>query len=120
MATVDTLFAEWLQADGLWLVSEDAASIARWGDTAITSERMTSIALKADADAEADRQLIFLRGPLVIDEHLLKGEWSAYRGQVITLTCARLGYDAGVAVYVLGAQDDRSTGLSTVTVLRRL
>ena len=57
---------------------------------------------------------------MAIDEHLLAGRWAACLGQVITVTAARLGYDAGVNVFVLGAQDDLATGLSRVTVLRRL
>lgn len=120
MASVDPLFAQWLQNEGLWLVSQDAALAARWGSLALTTERMTTIASKADAAAEATRQLAFLGPPAVIDEHLLVGEWAAYRGQVITLTIKRLGYDAGVAVFVLGAEDDRAAGTSRVTVLRRL
>jgi hypothetical protein len=120
MANVDPIFAQWLQEEGLWLVAEDAAGIARWGADAIKSERMTCIALRADADIEAARQLLFMRGPLVVDEHVLAGEWRQYRGQVITLTIDRLGYDAGVGVWVLGAEDNKATGLSTVTVLRSL
>lgn len=118
--TVDPVFAQWLQDEGLWSLVEDAAAIGRWATGAVTSERMTSIAFEADADAEAARQLAFLKGPLVIDEHVLKGEWRGYRGQVITITGDRLGYDAGVDVYVLAVEDDLAAGLSTVTVIRRL
>lgn len=66
------------------------------------------------------RQLAFLGGPLVEDEHLLSGTWSDRLGQVITLTGDKLGYDAGIACFVIGVQDDRTTGISRVTVLRRL
>lgn len=120
MASVDPIFAQWLQSEGLWQLSEDAALSARWGDKALTTERMTTIALKADATAEGARQLAFLGPVCAIDEHLLLGEWRGYRGQVVTLKIAQLGYDAGVDVMVLGAQDDRATGQSRVTVLRRL
>lgn len=120
MAIVDPIFAQWLQAEGLWLLAEDGTLRTRWGTTALTTERMTTIATYSDAAAEATRQLAFL-GPLaVIDEHLLVGAWADYRGQVITLTVDRLGYDGGVDVFVLGAEDDRSSGTSRVTVLRRL
>ena len=120
MSSVDPVFAQWLMSEGLWQVSEDAAMRARWGDKALTTKRMTSIAGKADASAEAARQLAFLGPAAAIDEHLLVGEWGNYRGQVITLKIARLGYDAGIDVFVLGAQDDRASGTSRVTVLRRL
>lgn len=93
---------------------------ARWGDVALTTERMTTIALKADAVAEAQRQLAFLGPAAVIDEHLLIGQWRELRGQVITIQSDRLGYDAGVDVLVLGATDDSASNTSRVTVLRRL
>lgn len=120
MATVDPIYAQWLQADGLWLVQDDATLKTRWGARAQTSQRMTTIATKADAIAEAARQLAFMGGPLVIDEHTLSGEWGDYVGRVITITGNRLGYNAGVAVFVIGAEDNRATGLSNVTVIRRL
>lgn len=120
MAAVDPVFAQWLQAEGLWQVSEDAVLRARWTDKALTTSRMTTIALKADATAEGARQLAFLGPVSVIDEHLLIGEWRDRRGQVITLTSGKLGYNAGIDVFVLGAEDDRAAGTSRVTVLRRL
>lgn len=120
MATVDPIFAQWLQDEGLWALAEDAGAVLKWATTAATAERMTSIAFKADAEAEAGRQLAFMGGPLVIDVHSLKGEWRKYRGQVITITGDKLGYDAGVNVFVLGVTDSLATGLSSVTVLRRL
>jgi hypothetical protein len=118
--SVDPLFAQWLQDDALWLVRDDAARKARWGDSAQLTERRTTIATKADAEAEGDRQLAFLGGPLVPEEHLLVGAWAEYLGQVITLTIAKLGYDVGLDVFVLAVADDRAAGLSRVTVLRRL
>lgn len=120
MSLVDPVFAQWLQSEGLWQVGEDAVLKARWGDKAQTTERMTTIAFKADAVAEAARQLAFLGGPLVTDEHLLVGAWAGYLGRVITLTIDRLGYDAGLDVFVIGVEDDRAAGTSRVTVLRRL
>lgn len=120
MSAIDPVYAQWLQDIGLWHVSTDATLSARWGDKAMTTERMTTLALKADAIAEAARQIAFLGGPLVDDEHLLKGEWSAYLGQVITITGTGLGYEAGIDCFVIDVQDDRSAGTSTVRVLRRL
>jgi hypothetical protein len=120
MTAVDPVYAQWLQADTLWVVGADAVRQARWGDTALTLSRQTTIATNADAAAEAARQLAFLGGPLVEDEHLLVGQWAPYLGQVITLTIDQLGYDAGVAVFVIGVQDDRASDTSRVSVLRRL
>lgn len=120
MASIDPVYAQWLQSDGRWLTAEDGALRAIWGDTALTTQRMTTIATKADAEAEAARQLAFLGPVAVIDEHLLPGAWQQYRGQVITLTINQLGYAQGADVFVIKADDDEATGLSRVTVLRRL
>jgi hypothetical protein len=120
MAAVDPQFAQWLQEEGLWAVSEDAIATARWGNDAITSERMTSIAFKADAETESGRQLAFMAGPAVPERHLIPGEWRQFRGQVITVTIDQLGYGEGLDVFLLAAEDDKATGLSAVTVLRRL
>ncbi|RJF91139.1 hypothetical protein [Sphingomonas cavernae] len=120
MSSVDPVFAQWLQSEGLWAIQTDAPRAAQWGEQAITAERMTALAFKADAVDEAARQLAFLGGPLAEDEHLLPGRWRHRKGQVVTLTIGRLGYDAGKAVFVLDAQDDLARGLSTVTVLCRL
>lgn len=122
--SVDPLFAQWLQDEARWTLRESATITARWGESAIVTERVTSMAFLADAQDEADRQLAFMGGPLVEDQHILsigaEGGWVQYIGQVITLTGADLDYDAGVEVFVLSAEDDRATGLSTVVVLRRL
>jgi hypothetical protein len=121
VTAVDPLFAQWLQADGLWFVGEDSSLKARWGDAgAVTSQRMTTIASAEDVQLESGRQLAFFGGPIVVDEHLLQGEWADCLGRVITLTIAQLGYDAGLDVFVIGVQDERATGNSRVTVLRRL
>lgn len=120
MTAVDPLFAQWLMSAGQWHVAENAGLKATWGDVAVTSERMTTIATKAGAEAEAERQLAFMGGPLVIEEHVLVGEWAAFLGRVINLRIAELGYDHGLDVFVIGVQDDRSDGISRVTVVRRL
>lgn len=122
MAAVDPIYAQWLMAQALWQVSTDATLAARWGATAQTTERVTTIATEADATAEAARQIQFLggSGPLAIEEHELVGEWAAYLGRVITLKIDRLGYDAGLGVFVIGAQDNRAAATSILTVIRRL
>ena len=107
-------------AEGLWHVEEDGVLKARWGDKAQNTSRMTTIATRASAEEEALRQLAFMGPVAAIDQHVLRGSWRQCRGQVITITGDRLGYAAGVDVFVLGAEDDEATSLSRVTVLRRL
>ena len=122
MAVVDPLFAQWLQADGDYVVRSDAGTSGRWGATAITTERMTGIATSIAAETEADRQLAFFaRGPFALETHQLVGtDWAGEIGRVVTITIDELGYDDGLAVLVLGASVDRSIGISSVTVLRPL
>lgn len=119
---VDPVFAQWLQDVALWSLGEDAAIKARWGATAIVAERATAIANQADAIAEAARQLAFMGWPLAEDQHLLPlgAGWSQFLGQVITLTGNGLGYEAGLDVFLISAEDDHSAGMSTLVVLRRL
>ncbi len=120
MSLVDPVYAQWLMADCLWALATDAAGDARWGSTGMVKVRQTRLATRADAEAEAARQLAFMGGPLAIDSHLLTGTWAAFRGRVITITGNRLGYQDGKDVFVLGAEDDRAAGTSRVTVLVRL
>lgn len=120
MSLVDPVYAQWLMADNLWALATDEVGAARWGESGLTKERQTTIATRADAEAEAARQLAFMGHPLVIDTHVLLGRWAAMRGQVITITGGKLGYEGGVEVFVLGAEDALATGISRVTVLRRL
>lgn len=122
MTAVDPLFAQWLMDEAFWQVSSDATLQARWGDKAQTTQRVTTIATRSDAAAEATRQIAFLggAGPLVTEEHSLLGEWAAYLGRVVRLTIDRLGYDTGLDVFVIGVEDNRAAGTSTVTVIRRL
>ena len=93
---------------------------AAWGATAKPSERRSGIATRAGALAEIDRQLAFWdRGPFAVEVHRLGGtDWTTSIGLVVTIVGNQLGYDAGIDVFVLEAEADRSTGLSQVTVLR--
>lgn len=122
MTTIDPLYAQWLMSDGYRQVSTDDVLTARWGNRAQSTERLTTIANRSDAAAEAARQIAFLGGGgvLVTEEHSLLGEWASQLGRVVTLTIDRLGYDAGLDVFVIGVEDNRASGTSTVTVLRRM
>lgn len=144
MTAVDPVFAQWLQDRALFHLEVDATLSARWGDRAQTTERITPLALQADAEAEAARQIAFLGGPLVEDEHQLIGTWRDRLGQTISIEGLHLGYFDGTITgggeeftfggdtftlggggeatlcFVIAAQDDRASGLSRVSVLRRL
>lgn len=116
---VDPLFAQWLQREADFVLSGDAAAVARWGSTAVSTSRVTAIATQAAALAQADREMAFLsRGPFGIDVHHVVGtDWTASIGTVVTLYIDKLGYGGGVDVFVTDAEVDRSIGVSTLTVL---
>jgi hypothetical protein len=120
VTAVDPLFAQWLQAEADYVTRTDAVQAGRWGATALTTEGITGIATRDAAEAQADRELAFwARGPFAEEVHQLVGlDWPAERGRVVTLIVDQLGYDDGLDVFVLGAEADRATGLSSVTVLR--
>ncbi len=120
MASVDPLFAQWLQSAQLSVVQEDAGVRARWGDTALTVERATTIADKDDANDQADRIAAFRGEPMVEDVAELPGAFESSIGEVITVEHPDLGYENGVDVFVTGANDNRASGTSRVTFLRRL
>lgn len=120
MAIPTTGRAEWLRSPGLWQVATDASRATTWGDDAPKSERMTGLADLAGAAAEATRQLTLLRQITAKDVHVMKGRFAPFIGKTITITIPKLGYDAGVNVIVLGANDDLASGTSQVTVLRAL
>ena len=121
-ALVDPANAQWLMTDALRAVREEPTTRARWGTSAIVIERVTGIATGSAAAAEADRQLAFLgRGPFVIDVHQIVGtDWLGRLGQVVTLTIDQLGYGDGIDVFVLEAEVDHASGISTIAVLRPL
>lgn len=121
MPAVDPLFAQWLMSDADHVVRSVAAPLT-WGATAIVAERVTGIATLAGAAAEADRQLGFWSaGPYAIEVHRLIGlDWEKERGQIVTLTIDQLGYDAGIDVFVIEVETDRTIGVSEVAVLRSM
>lgn len=120
MTLVDPDFAEWLGSEEISAVASDAASEAKWGALAIDTTISSAIALKADAVAEAARQLAFRPGPLVVETLRVPGLQVGMVGKVVTLTADKGGYAAGVDVFVLGADEIDGMGGTKVTVLRRL
>lgn len=119
--SVDAGFAAWLQSEALFVARSDATLAARWGTKAVESEGMTPLALRADVEAEADRQLEFLGGPLVRDTHLVKGLRRDLIGRVVTITGDRLGYTAaGKPCFVVGVEEIDGAEMSRLTVIASL
>lgn len=120
MADVAAHFANYLQAEALFSRATDATMASRWGDDAADTSIVSPLVLKSGADAESARQIAFLNTPMVEDTHIVSGRHKDKIGQVVTITIAELGYDAGVDVFVIGAEESHAIGMTTLTVLRRL
>lgn len=114
--SVDPSFADWLRSPALVSVASAASS---FGPLAQSSAITSPLAIKADADAEATRQIDFLGAPRVVDKLRIAGRRVDLIGKAVTLTTDHEGYRTGTAVFVIGAEelDDGGTSLS---VVRRL
>lgn len=113
---VDAGLAEWLRAQALYATAGGEAPA--WGDRALETELISPLAMRADAEAEAARQLAFLAGPLVLDQHVVDGLRADLIGRVVTLEGDTLDYQAGVAGFVVSVQEGE--GVTTLGVLRQL
>lgn len=113
-------YALWLQSPARFVTYTDPALAALWGDIAKETRIISPFATQEAALAEGARQMAFLGFALAEDVHVIPGAHRDKLGQVVTLTIDRLGYDAGVDVFVIGAEEDRAANLTTLTVLRRM
>lgn len=109
--------AEWLGSEAT-KASAVSAPAAAWANDAATRDTISAFANKADADAEAARQIAFLEGPRVTDILSVAGQRHDLIGRPVTLRSAGMGYDAGVTVFVLSAEE--ADGRTNLTVIRRL
>ncbi|ARR52049.1 hypothetical protein HY78_00525 [Rhizorhabdus wittichii DC-6] len=116
---IEPSYGEWLQSDALYATSTDATLAARWPTQAIESEAVSPFAEKVDGEAEGGRQIAFLGPPKDTDVHVVPGRHRNLLGRVVTLMIDRLGYDAGVNCFVIGADEQQVTGSTVLTVLRR-
>jgi len=121
---VDAGYAAWLKADGLYVAATDSDVAARWGERAIDTSLMTGLVYNYDADDEAARQLRFLGGPLVRDEHVVQGlrhDLIGKRIRLRTYSLQPMGYgETGSLALVVRAVESESSDTTTLTVIRRL
>lgn len=120
MTLVDPDFAEWLRRDEVLAVAFDSVAATRWGALALDTRTSSPLAFKADAEAEAARQLAFRPGVLAVETLRVPGQHVGMIGRMVRLTASKGGYSAGVDVFVVGADETVSPGGTIFTVLRRL
>lgn len=118
--TVDAGIVGWLKNGAEYASSTDGAFATAWDVEAVETEIVSPLALAADAATEAALQQAFLEGPLAVEKHDVTGLRSDLVGQCITITISALGYDAGLAVFVIAAEESASVKRTTLTVLRKL
>lgn len=108
---------EYFKGEAYYL-SVPSPHAVNWGDRGVDSEIISPLHTEAGALAEATRQAAFLAGPLVEDVAVVSGARRDLMGKTITVICDKLGYDAGVPVFVIGfAEKD---GYTELNILRSL
>jgi hypothetical protein len=117
---VDAGTVDWLKTGGLFEASTSAGIAAAFGADAAETEIMSCLALLAAATTEAARQQAFLGGPLAIDVHDVPGLQASLIGRPVTIVSDRLGYDAGLVVFVIGVEEAELVKRTKLTVLRKL
>lgn len=119
MSAVDGDYATWLQSEASEAVAEDSAAAAKWGDLAIDTRISTPLIYAEDAQDEANRQLAFRPGPLDVEWLRVPGLHVDMIGRVVTLRASKGGYEAGVDVFVIAADETDKVGGTKFLVLRR-
>ncbi|MGE4321761.1 MAG: hypothetical protein AB7E60_01875 [Sphingobium sp.] len=117
---VDAEFGAWLRSACLIAVSSSSALEAAWGDLAAVGDLVSPLANKADAQAEAARQITLFGVPMVIEILQVAGLRVDLVGRPVTLTASRAGYAGSLTVFVLGAREVDGVERTNLTVLRRL
>lgn len=117
--TVDAGIVGWLKEGALFAAATDSSVGTTWGDDALETKIMSPLALAAAAATEAALQQQFLKGPNAIETHNVPGLRSDLLGKPVTITCDRLGYDAGLTVFVIGYEEMEKVDRTILTVLRR-
>jgi len=118
--SIEADFRAWLQAECLYASATSAELQAAWGTLAATSEAMSAMATKADADTEVARQLALFGAPMVVEILQVPGLRIDLFAKPVTLTAPRAGYAAGATVFVLGAKELDGVERTNLTVLRKL
>jgi hypothetical protein len=116
----DSALVEWLKKGALFASATDAALSAAWGTDALETEIVSCLALSGATATEAARQQAFLGGPTAIERHNVPGLHQALIGRPVTITVARLGYDGGLTVFVIGAEELKDVERTELIVLRKL
>jgi hypothetical protein len=117
---VNPSLAEHLKSAALFESADSAPVLAAWGEIARTSDVISPLADRADAAAEAARQLALLDAPRATDRHEIPGLWPVAVGDVVNITSEDLNYSAGRNVIVVQVILDRPNDRTQLLVETRL
>ncbi|MCH4893373.1 hypothetical protein GO308_09655 [Sphingomonas sp. SFZ2018-12] len=117
--SVDAVTAAYLKSEAMFVTRSPGAAID-WAGSDRVGEIVSPLAAQADAQAEADRQLAFLAAPRSIERIEVPGNRADLLGRAVTIAAKGGGYDAGVAVFVIGVEELAEVDRTILTVLRRL
>jgi hypothetical protein len=117
---VDPTLADQLKAAALFEAAEAPAVQTAWGEIAASSEIISPLAFRADAAAEATRQLALLQPVRSTDRHEINGLPNVAPGMVVTIISDDLDYAAGRAVIVRQVVSDRANNKTYLVVENRL
>jgi hypothetical protein len=116
---VSATTADWLRSEGLRVVA-DAALGEGWGSQGAVSNISSPLAESDAAQAELDRQMVFLAGARVVDAIRVEGRRVDLIGRAVPITCAAEGYRTGAVVFVIGAREIEGEAATQLRVIRRL
>lgn len=117
---VEADFRAWLQSACLFAEISSNDLVLAWGDLAAVGESVSALATKADAEAEATRQISLFGAPMVVEILQVNGLRIDLFAKPVTLTASRAGYAAGATVFVIGAKELDGVERTNLTVLRKL
>lgn len=118
-SSIDAGYADWLKAPALWSSTANGSLPAGLDASARESEIISPLVTKAAADSEGGRQMGILGSPVALDPHVVKGQRRDLIGKAVTLRNDLLGYSAGIACFVVGA-DEREDNTTVLKVVRKL
>lgn len=117
---VEADFRAWLQSACMVAVASSSTLETAWGELAAAAESVSAFAEKADAQAEAQREIDLFGAPMVVEVLQVDGLHIDLFAKPVTLKASRAGYTAGATVFVLGAKELDQVERTNLTVLRKM
>lgn len=126
MTVSTTARAEFLKATESSEIAVSATLQARWGDAAGDTAQSSALIIKADATAEAARQLALMASVVAVDQVTIEGIYFDLEGQTVRVDYTLPGggsYSGGatsVDILVTKARISLTDGTTTIEGLIRL